>query len=176
MRPSKWFVAVCVITAAALFGGCQPSQTAGAEKQAVMKTQPGSAPAPVKAVQVKKAGSSTTATSKTTAVDAAHAAAPAPVSRAATAREEAIVTTISGCLERDGDMFKMTDTAGENAPKSRTWKSGFIKKGSAAIDIVEGATRLKLAGHIGRRVNITGLLSDREMHAQSVRVISQTCE
>src|SRR5262249_1778849 len=41
--------------------------------------------------------------------------------------------TINGCLEMtvDQDQFRLTDTGGAGAPKARSWKSGFLKKGSA---------------------------------------------
>jgi hypothetical protein len=177
MRPSKTLAVVCVITAAALFGGCQPSQPAGAAaNEPVMNAQPSEKQAPTKAAQVKKAGATTVAANKT-APDATHAAArPAGPKVMVVRQEEPIITTITGCLERAGDLFRLTNTTGDDAPKARSWKSGFIKKSSSSIDIIEGATRLKLAGHVGHRVSITGLLDDRQMQARSVRVTSEGCE
>jgi hypothetical protein len=90
--------------------------------------------------------------------------------------EEPIATTVSGCLEEDNGMFRLKDTDGEHAPKSRNWKSGFIKKGSAKIDVFDAGNRFKLMSHIGYRVTVSGNLVDREMHARSVRVSSERCD
>ena len=83
--------------------------------------------------------------------------------------------TITGCLERDGDGFRLKDTSGTDAPKSRSWKSGFLKKGSAAIDVVDAVHTLKLTDQVGQRVSVTGTLVDREMHARAVRHIAASC-
>jgi hypothetical protein len=83
--------------------------------------------------------------------------------------------TVAGCLERKDEAFRLKDTAGENAPRSRSWKSGFLKKGSASIDVVYAARGVTLANHVGRRVSVTGTLTGREMKAQSVRRLSATC-
>ena len=77
--------------------------------------------------------------------------------------------TVTGCLERTDDGFRMKETSGADAPKSRSWKSGFLKKGSAALDVVDPAHSLHLAEHVGRRVSVTGTMVDREMRARSIR-------
>jgi hypothetical protein len=77
--------------------------------------------------------------------------------------------TVTGCLERTDDGFRMKDTSGADAPKARSWKSGFLKKGAAAVDVVDPARSLRLADHVGRRVSVTGTLVDREMRARSLR-------
>lgn len=83
--------------------------------------------------------------------------------------------TIAGCLERSDNAFRLKDTTGADAPKSRSWKSGFLKKGSASIALVESGNGLKLRDHVGKRVSVTGTLSDRQMRVQSVRRVSTTC-
>jgi hypothetical protein len=83
--------------------------------------------------------------------------------------------TITGCLERDDDTFRLKDATGVNAPKARSWKTGFIKKGPAAIEIIDAAHRLKLTDLVGRRVSVTGVLVDREMRARSVQRIAPSC-
>jgi hypothetical protein len=83
--------------------------------------------------------------------------------------------TITGCLERDDDTFRLRDATGTNAPKARSWKTGFIKKGPAAIEIIDAAHRLKLTDLVGRRVSVTGVLVDREMRARSVQRIAPSC-
>jgi hypothetical protein len=86
-----------------------------------------------------------------------------------------VPVTITGCLERDSDAFRLKDTAGQNAPKARSWKSGFLKKGSASIDVVDAANRLKLTDHVGERVSVTGVLADREIHVRSLRRVAASC-
>ena len=83
--------------------------------------------------------------------------------------------TITGCLERDDQTFRLKDTEGTDAPKSRSWKTGFLKKGSASIEVVDAANRLKLTDHIGQRVSLTGTLVDREMRARSLQRLSSSC-
>jgi hypothetical protein len=84
--------------------------------------------------------------------------------------------TITGCLERADEGFRLTSTEGASAPKSRSWKSGFLKKGTAAIDVVDVSHELPLASQVGRRVSITGTLVDRQMHAAGVRRVAASCK
>jgi hypothetical protein len=83
--------------------------------------------------------------------------------------------TIAGCLERTDNAFRLTETTGADAPKSRSWKSGFLKKGSASVDLVESGNGLKLRDHVGRRVSVTGALADRQLRVQSVRRVAPSC-
>jgi hypothetical protein len=93
---------------------------------------------------------------------------PAPEAKAAS-------VTIVGCLERSDDTFRLTHTAGADVPTSRTWKSGFLKKRPAAIDVRDAAKRVNLAGHVGQRVSLTGALVDREMRVGSLQRVSSSC-
>lgn len=95
--------------------------------------------------------------------------APAP---AATASSTA---TIAGCLERADGGFRLKDTSGEDAPRARSWKTGFLKKGSAPIAVVDTANALGLGSHVGQRVSVTGTLIDREMRAHSLRRVAASC-
>jgi hypothetical protein len=83
--------------------------------------------------------------------------------------------TIAGCLERYDETFRLKDTTGVDAPKSRSWKSGFLKKGSASIDVVDAANRLKLTDHVGQRVSVTGVLVDREIRVHSLQRVATSC-
>jgi hypothetical protein len=83
--------------------------------------------------------------------------------------------TIEGCLERADDTFRLTDTAGSNAPTSRSWKSGFLKKRPAAIEVRDSVKRVNLASHVGQRVSVTGTLVDRQMRVGSLQPISLSC-
>jgi len=84
--------------------------------------------------------------------------------------------TIAGCLERDDETFRLKDTSGEDAPRSRSWKSAFLKKGAAPVDVVDATKRLKLTNHVGERVSVTGTLSDGEMQIRSLRRIAASCK
>lgn len=78
--------------------------------------------------------------------------------------------TITGCLEQDEGTFWLKDVSGEDAPKTRSWKSGFLTKRSSPVALVDGANALRLSSHVGQRVALTGTLVDREMRARSIRV------
>lgn len=84
--------------------------------------------------------------------------------------------TLTGCLVQTDDTFRLKDTAGTGAPKARSWKSGFLKKGSASVEVVDAAHALTLANHVGRRVSVTGTLVDREMRVRSLRRVGASCE
>lgn len=159
--------ALCLIGAVAL-AACQPVQSAGpAAKPAESLTS--DAPKPV----AKVATASVVPNKAPAAIAGAKLAeAPKPVP----ANDEgAVVATITGCLVQDDGIFQLKDTDGEHAPKARSWKSGFIRKGSARIDIVDG-NRLRMGLHIGHRVSVTGTLTDREMHARSMHATSERCD
>jgi hypothetical protein len=79
--------------------------------------------------------------------------------------------TMTGCLERSDETFRLKD----DAVKTRSWKSGFLKKRAASVDVVDAANRLKLPDHVGERVSLTGTLVDREMHVRTLQRISSSC-
>jgi hypothetical protein len=81
-----------------------------------------------------------------------------------------------GCLERDDETFRLKDTSGADAPRSRSWKSAFLKKGAAPVEVVDASKRLKLTNHVGQRVSVTGTLSDGEMQIRSLRRIATSCK
>ena len=111
---------------------------------------------------------------KTLAAGVAPASKPAaPMTPSVTA---AAPVTLAGCLERDDDTFRLKDTLGADAPKSRSWKSGFLKKSSASITIVDAPTRLNLANHVGQRVSVTGMLEDGQMRVRSMRRVAASCK
>jgi len=83
--------------------------------------------------------------------------------------------TITGCLEQDAETFRLKDTSGADAPKSRSWKTGFLRKRSASIEVVDAANRLKLTNHVGERVSVTGVLVDREMQGRSIHRVAESC-
>jgi hypothetical protein len=91
------------------------------------------------------------------------------------AAKVAPTVTISGCLERDGDGFRLKDVSGAEAPKARSWKSGFLKKGAASVDVVDASHSLRLADQVGKRVSVTGPLADKEMSARSLHRLAASC-
>jgi len=93
----------------------------------------------------------------------------------ATAVKKPAPVTITGCLERDDNAFRLKETSGDNAPKSRSWKSGFLKKGPAPVAITDASNRLKLQSHVGERVSVTGTLVDREMQGRTLQRLASSC-
>ena len=91
-----------------------------------------------------------------------------------TSAAAATPVTITGCLERNDDTYRLTDTSGDLAPKSRSWKSGFLRKRSTSIALID-ATHLRLASFVGRRIETTGVVEDREMRVKTLRV-QGTCD
>jgi hypothetical protein len=115
-----------------------------------------------------------------TRAPAATTSAPAPVptpalttAPSATAKPDA---TVTGCLERTDDGFRLKDTEGENAPKSRSWKSGFLKKGAASISVIDPSRTLRLGNQVGRRVTVTGALANRELRAAAIHQVASSCK
>jgi hypothetical protein len=94
--------------------------------------------------------------------------------RVASAQADAI--TVTGCLERDDDTFRLKNTEGENAPTSRSWKGGFIRRSNRSVEVVDAANRFRLATHVGQRVSATGTLVDGDMQLRSLRRVAASCE
>src|SRR5262245_15027989 len=89
--------------------------------------------------------------------------------------DEAAVVTVTGCLEGSESGFRLKDTGGVDALKSRSWKTGFLTRRSSSIDLVDAADTLKLPTLVGQRVSATGTLVNREMRARSLQRISPSC-
>ena len=84
--------------------------------------------------------------------------------------------SITGCLARNDRGFMLKNTEGADAPKSRSWKSGFITRRSASVTLTDAGNTAHLADHVGQRVSITGSLVDREMRVASLRRLAASCE
>jgi len=84
-------------------------------------------------------------------------------------------STITGCLELDEGTFWLRNASGADVPKSRSWRSGFLKKGSSSVELVDAANTLKLPNYVGQRVAATGMLANREMLARSLRRVAASC-
>lgn len=83
--------------------------------------------------------------------------------------------TITGCLEHDDEAFWLSDAAGADAPVSRSWRSGFLKKRPSRIELVDAAHALRLTSYVGQRVAATGTLVNREMKTHSLHPVSASC-
>ncbi len=84
--------------------------------------------------------------------------------------------TITGCVERTRDTFWLKNTSGADAPTSRSWKSGFLKRRHQSVELVDPTHELKLTDYVGQRVATTGTLSNREMRMRSLRGLATACD
>jgi len=164
---------VSMVAAVMLIGTPEPSRSAtpaaadtGAESRA-------SQPAPQLSGDVAERPK-TAAVKRPAAVPAPPAFA-RPESAAPTLEPSVAPVTITGCLEQADEGFRLKNTEGPDVQKSRSWKSGFLKRTSPRIDIVDAGRRWNLPGHVGQRVSVTGTLVDREMRIQSLSRVSSSC-
>jgi hypothetical protein len=103
------------------------------------------------------------------------ASAPAAESKSESTAAKWTPVTITGCLERNDETFRLKDTAGADAPRSRSWKTAFLKKSSASVEVVDASNRLKMNNYVGQRISLTGTLEDRAMHARSLQRVAPSC-
>ena len=89
--------------------------------------------------------------------------------------DQVAAVTITGCLEQDDDAFWLKDTSGVDAPTSRSWRSGFLKKKPSRIELVDPNNALKLPAYVGRRIAATGTLVNREMQTRSLHPLGASC-
>ena len=109
-------------------------------------------PAPAKAAPAKAAPAKAVAAKPVPAKVAAAPVAVVPV--------DPNTVTMIGCLESDGSNYRLADVQGNQAPKGRSWKTGFIGKKTKNIDLVGAPASLKLQDHIGHKVSVSGLKDD----------------
>jgi hypothetical protein len=161
------------------------SEVAVASAPAAKAPAPRAASAPVPAERRPAAATMAAAANRlpgaatpTARVPAASNVASATESEAASAaaQTQGADVTISGCLEQADQGFRLTDTRGEEAPRSRSWRSGFIRRSAASIEVIDTADRLHLPTYVGQRVSVTGKLVDREMTAGVVRIVAMSCK
>jgi len=172
---ARGFAVVCVAAVAMVLSACgqaQPDVASDAQSQTAAVNEPANKATTARAQtrnQAKKGSATTAATTGTSP-------APDPASKAAQ-EPEAVSATITGCLEERKDQtFRLKNTVGDDAPKSRGWKSGFLKKGTASIDLVDAGNRMKLHNHVGEQISVTGMLADKEMQVRSVKRVAESCE
>jgi hypothetical protein len=170
-----------VVAAAALITAGQPSPGADGVSTEAPRADASLASAPAARVETGKPASKalvTPAVSRTPAANVAAAESQLTGSaRTPVTAQSTIVpnVTVTGCVERDGDTFWLKDTEGADAPKSRSWRSGFLKKRPSRIELVDATNTLRLSSQVGRRIAATGVLTNREMRARSLRSASGSC-
>jgi hypothetical protein len=159
------FAGVVVVAGVVMFAGRDSGERAEAAAVAAQVDSP--------AVQAAKPVRAIAGVPKKSTPKAGPADAPRSPGAPKTASELPDAVSLEGCLEQSGETFRLKDTAGEDAPKSRSWKSGFLKKGSKPVEVVDWNNRLK--SHVGERVSVSGMFVDGEMHVRSLRRVAATC-
>lgn len=98
---------------------------------------------------------------------------PPPAVSASTGTIGVAPVTITGCLEVSvsDDEYRLTDTEGVDAPKSRSWKTGFLKRRAAPVSLIEPSDRTALRKAVGRRVAATGTLNSHDLRLTGLRVV-----
>jgi hypothetical protein len=146
----------------------------------VARTPKASAPAPPSAVAkpwITSRPAEPTRTSRTAEPTTAPAIEPAagtnPTANAAA--QNTTPVTIQGCLQAGNEGFWLKDVSGADAPTSRSWKSGFLKKRSAAVEVVDAPDSLRLANYLGQRVAASGPLTDRRLQVRSLHRVAGSC-
>ncbi|HET6958966.1 MAG TPA: hypothetical protein VFI56_20365 [Vicinamibacterales bacterium] len=102
---------------------------------------------------------------------------PPPMATASSGTIGVAPVTITGCLEVSvsQDEYRLTDTEGIDAPKSRSWKTGFLKRRAAPVSLIEPSDRTTLRKAVGRRVAATGTLNSHDLKVSAVRVVGPSC-
>jgi hypothetical protein len=152
-------IIVCIVGTAMLIVARSSEPTRAAS---FVPEQPIVALAPIQQTTVAKAQPSTISAKPTSA-------------RTAGAVAGTELATIDGCLIHDDGQFRLKNTAGEDAPRGRSWKSGFLHRSSKTIDVLDDSRRLNLARHLGERVTITGVLDDRELQGTALKRVAESC-
>lgn len=168
-----------VIDATADAPEVQPPSRPSSQTRRADHTLPAAKQTAPSTVPVRAASAVTTTgtalSSRTTPPPATAAAAPVATATVASAQPP---VTITGCLEMttDGREFRLTDTEGDNAPKSRGWRSGFLKKRPSAVELLSPPDPLTLRKYVGHRVAATGMLDDRALSMRSFAPAGAACD
>jgi hypothetical protein len=85
-------------------------------------------------------------------------------------------STYVGCLrsEEDGRKLVLTEVGGRDVPQSRNWKTMFVTKRAAKLEVRPAGT-LALRQHVGQTVQVSGRRVDDRLAARSVKVVGTTC-
>jgi hypothetical protein len=153
-------IVVCIVGTAMLIVARSSEPTSAAS---TVPEEPIVAIAPIQQTPVAKAQKPSTFAARPASAPSAGAVAGAELA------------SIEGCLIQDANQFQLKNTSGEDAPKGRSWKSGFLHRSAKTVDVVDQSHRLNLARHVGERVTITGLLDDRELQGTSLKRVAESC-
>ena len=102
------------------------------------------------------------------------AASAGPTGTASAAQNKPV--SITGCLQHAGDGFVLKNAEGAAVSKTRSWKSGFLRRSSPSVDLLDAGNDARLASHVGQRVAVTGPLAGGEMQVQSLRRLAASCQ
>ena len=84
--------------------------------------------------------------------------------------------TLTGCLHADGGKYMLTDLKGDQAPKGRSWKSGWIKKSTKDVEVLTSKSGPKLKDHVGHQVTLTGVRNgETHIQAKSIKHVAASC-
>jgi hypothetical protein len=84
--------------------------------------------------------------------------------------------TLTGCLRADGAKYMLTDIQGKQAPKGRSWKTGFIAKTGKDVEVTGASTTLRLKEQVGHKITVVGLKDgDSHLKARTVRQVPGVC-
>lgn len=161
-------------SAGAVAVGSPAAPTAKAAVLKSEKTRIAEAPSPTAAVAAIDEALAREDASTKFAPSESISADPAPVSVDPVAPGSVRVT---GCLESSGNnRFQLTDTEGTDAPRSRSWRSGFLRKRSSSVALVTPPDPETLRTQVGQRIAATGQLTSRELRVTSVEVLGARCD
>ncbi len=182
--------AFCLLAATALIVARQPvSRPAARTTDLQLDEAPRAVPAPSRSPVVPRTASPASANApKPKSIEAfvaegltKAAAAPAPAAVFAEPEAGDVVSsaesiTVTGCLAGGRDAWWLNDPSGIAMPKGRSWKSGFLRKRSPRIELVDAANTLSFSGHLGERISASGILVDRELRVRSLQRIAASCD
>lgn len=139
---------------------------------ATNRTAESTRPAPPTSLSANAAASPAKESSRETA-----GSEPKPTTPTSTTGAGLSLVTITGCLEisTDGNDYRLADTEGAGAPKSRSWRTGFLRKRTAPVALIGAPDPLALENSVGKRVAATGVLTSRELQVSSLRVLAASC-
>jgi hypothetical protein len=165
------FAAVVVVAGVVMFAGWDSGERAETTAVAAADDAPAPEPpsTPIRAIAGVPAKAKKPAPPKARTEDA-----PKSVDVPKTAADLPDAVVIEGCLEQNDAGFRLRNTTGQDAPKSRSWKSGFLKKGARPVDVVDWNNRLK--NHVGERISVSGMFVDGEMRVRTLRRVAATCD
>ena len=84
--------------------------------------------------------------------------------------------TWTGCLETENNMYRLTDLKGDQAPKHRSWKRGFLMKTTKNVRVVGASNSVNLKGNVGHQVIVVGVRNgDSQIRATSVKRMPASC-